>query len=223
MCGRFTLTLDVADLKEEFDLGNLPPDFGPRFNVAPSQPVAVVTNADQRDVELMRWGLIPSWAKDISIGNRLINARAETLLEKPSFRNAFQRRRCLILADGFYEWQKPQDKRGPTIPYYFQRAGRKPFAFAGMWEFWRSPEGEPLRSCTLITTTANALVSPVHDRMPVMFTGENCWDWLLKTQVEELNQMLAPFPADQMVAYPVSRLVNDPSVDAPEVLLPLAE
>lgn len=224
MCGRFTLTLNTDPLQEELHLGNFPPNWDgtPRYNVAPSTPVAVVSDANTRDVEMMRWGLVPSWAKDVSIGNRLINARAETLLEKPSFRNAFQRRRCLILADGFFEWKKPENKRDLTTPYYFQRDGRQPFAFAGLWEFWRSPEGEPLRSCTLITTTANSLVSPVHDRMPVMLTGENCWDWLEMTKVEDLQSLLLPFHADRMVCYPVSRLVNDPSVDAPEILLPLA-
>jgi putative SOS response-associated peptidase YedK len=224
MCGRFTLTLNTNDLQEELHIGDFPPNWGgSRFNIAPSQPVAVVADATSRDVEMMRWGLVPSWAKDVSIGNKLINARAETLMEKPSFRNAFQKRRCLILADGFFEWQKQENKRAPTVPYYFQRAGRKPFAFAGLWEFWRSPEGEPLRSCTLITTTANDLVAPVHERMPVMLTGETCWDWLQLTGTEDLAGLLVPFPADQMVSYPISRMVNDTGIDAPEVLLPVAE
>jgi putative SOS response-associated peptidase YedK len=223
MCGRFTLTLNVNELQEELKLGDIPPVWGARYNIAPSQPVAVVTDANSRKIEFMHWGLVPSWAKDISIGNRLINARAETLLEKPSFRTAFQRRRCLILADGFYEWKKSEGKRGLTIPYFFQRAERKPFAFAGLWEYWQSPEGDSLLSCTLITTKPNELVAPIHDRMPVMLTGKNCWDWLLKTHTDDLNRLLVPFPADEMIAYPVNRLVNDPSVDAPEVLLPLAE
>jgi putative SOS response-associated peptidase YedK len=223
MCGRFTLTLNVSSLQEELKLGDFPPDWGARYNIAPSQPVAVVTDANTRKIEFMRWGLVPSWAKDISIGNRLINARAETLLEKPSFRTAFQRRRCLILADGFYEWKKGDGKRGMNIPYFFQRAERKPFAFAGLWEFWQSPEGDSLLSCTLITTKPNELVAPIHDRMPVMLTGNNCWEWLLKSRTDDLTRLLAPFPAEEMIAYPVNRLVNDPSVDAPEVLLPLAE
>lgn len=221
MCGRFTLTLNVNDLQQELGIKDFPPDWSGRYNVAPSQPVAVVTDAVERDVEQMRWGLIPSWAKDASIGNRLINARAETLTEKPSFRNAFARRRCLVLADGFFEWKKPEDKRGAPQPYYFQRAERRPFAFAGLWEFWRSPEGDPVRSCTLITCQANELVSSVHERMPVMLTGDTCWEWLQRTRPDELMELLRPFPADQMVAYPISRLVNDPSLDAPEILLPV--
>ncbi len=223
MCGRFTLTLDANELKEELKLGDMPPDWGGRFNVAPSQPVAVVTDPTKRDVEMMRWGLVPSWAKDITIGNRLINARAETLVEKPSFRNAFQRRRCLILADGFFEWKKAENRRGQSEPYFFQRVGRKPFAFAGLWEFWKSPEGEPLRSCTLITTSANELVAPVHERMPVMLAGDRIWDWLQITGQPALLEMLAPYPAEDMVAYPVGKLVNDPTVDAPEILLPAGQ
>ncbi len=223
MCGRFTLTINQNDLKQDMGLGDFPPDWGERYNVAPSQPVAVVTDPQGRDVELMRWGLVPSWAKDISIGNRLINARAETLTEKPSFRSAFARRRCLILADGFFEWKKPEDRRGSPMPYYFQLAGRKPFAFAGLWEFWRSPEGDPLRSCTIITTQANGLVREVHERMPVMLAPDQMWDWLVKTSQPELADMLKPFPAEKMVAYPISRMVNDPARDVPEVLLPVAE
>jgi putative SOS response-associated peptidase YedK len=220
MCGRFTLTLDVDEVREELKLGDFPPDWGGRFNIAPTQPVAVVTDPGARNVEMMRWGLVPSWAKDVNIGNKLINARAETLTEKPSFRNAFQRRRCLILADGFFEWKKPENKRGQSEPYYFQRVGRKPFAFAGLWEFWKSPEGEPLRSCALITTTANDLVAPVHERMPVMLAGDGLWNWLQFTGQDALQELLVPFPADEMVAYPVGKLVNDPTVDAPEILLP---
>lgn len=223
MCGRFTLTLPVDEIREELKLGDFPPDWGERFNIAPSQSVAVVTDAGARAVEMMRWGLVPSWAKDVSIGNKLINARAETLVEKPSFRNAFQRRRCLILADGFFEWKKAENKRGRSEPYYFQREGRKPFAFAGLWEFWRSPEGEPLRSCTLITTSANALVAPIHERMPVMLAGDSVWDWLQLTSQDALLDLLRPFPAEEMVAYPVGKLVNDPTVDAPEVLLPAGD
>lgn len=224
MCGRFTLTLNVNEIQQEMGLGDFPPDWGGRYNVAPSQPVAVVVDPQQRNVEMMRWGLVPSWAKDVSIGNKLINARAETLTEKPSFRNAFARRRCLILADGFFEWKKPGKGRGGVpMPYYFQRKERKPFAFAGLWEFWRSPEGDPLRSCTLITTQANGLVAPVHDRMPVMLAGQASWDWLLNSRMEDLQAMLKPFPEEEMVAYPVSRMVNNPEVDSPEVLVPLAE
>jgi putative SOS response-associated peptidase YedK len=166
----------------------------------------------------MRWGLIPSWAKDESIGSKMINARSETLAEKPSFRNAYQRRRCLILSDGFYEWQK-QAGRG-SQPYYFSREDGKPFAFAGLWEFWKSPQGEDVLSCTIITTHANGVVSPVHERMPVMLTAGNAWDWLKPAPQEQLQQMLVPFPDELMTARPVSTLVNKPDVDSPALLHP---
>lgn len=221
MCGRFTLTLDPMELRQAFDLGDFPPEWIPRYNVAPSQPVAVVTDAAQRKVDFMRWGLVPSWAKDLSIGNKLINARSETVIEKPSFRSAFARRRCLILADGFFEWTKPDKATGlPAIPHYFQRRGGKPFAFAGLWELWRDPEGDSLRSCTIITCQANPLVAAVHERMPVMFDPRSAWDWLAERQPSDLLAMLRPYPAEEMTAHPVSRAVNDPKRDHPAVIQP---
>jgi putative SOS response-associated peptidase YedK len=219
MCGRFTIMIEVDDLKDEFHLEDIPADWKPRYNVAPSQSVAVITAEAQNRLEWMRWGLVPSWAKDISIGSKLINARAETVMEKPSFRQAFNRQRCLILADGFYEWQRPVGGKGAGIPHLFRRADGKPFAFAGLWEIWQPKEGgTPLRTCTIITCAANELVSPVHERMPVMLSGAACWDWLnARTQVESLS-LLLPYPAERMTSYPVSRLVNNPAVDTPEVV-----
>lgn len=222
MCGRFTLTLDPVELRQAFDLGEMPEEWIPRFNIAPSQPVAVVTDSKTRVVDFMRWGLVPSWAKDISIGNKLINARAETVTEKPSFRNAFARRRCLILADGFYEWHK-ENKKGPSIPYFFHMKDRSPFAFAGLWEFWQSPEGDGLKTCTIITTEANECVAPVHDRMPVILKPDTGWKWLDGGPVEELTKMLRPFPAEEMAAYTVSRMVNDPGKDSPALIRPQTE
>lgn len=221
MCGRFTLILEPDEIQTELDLGSMPPDLTPRYNVAPSQPVAVVIDANQRAVELFRWGLIPSWAKDATIGNRLINARAETLVEKPSFRNAFARRRCLVLADGFYEWDHSQGKtRGRATPYRFELADHRPFAFAGLWEFWKSPEGEPIRSCTLITCAANQLVGQYHDRMPVILDKAHLWDWLTETSLLALQGMLLPYPETAMRAYPVSALVNNPAIDTPDCIRP---
>lgn len=220
MCGRFTLTLDPVELRQAFDLGDMPEEWIPRYNIAPSQPVAVVADGKTRAVDFMRWGLVPSWAKDISIGNRLINARAETVMEKPSFRNAFARRRCLILADGFYEWQK-KDKKGPSVPYYFHLEDKKPFAFAGLWEFWKSPEGDALKSCTIITTDANEVVAPVHDRMPVILNPTTAWQWLEDAPGEALAGMLRPYPAGEMGAYVVSRMVNDPGKDGPALVNPV--
>ena len=146
MCGRFTLGVEPVELQEAFDLSEAPVDWVLRENIAPTQPVAVLASAETRRIEYMRWGLIPSWAKDISIGSKMFNARAETIQEKPSFKTAFARRRCLIPADGFYEWQKQE--KGPSKPFRFQLKGKQPFAFAGLWELWRSPEGDELKSCT---------------------------------------------------------------------------
>ena len=220
MCGRFTLFLDAETLREEFGLTEVPPDLSPRYNIAPSMQLAVVTSVESRKAEWMRWGLVPSWAKDPAIGNKMINARSETLTEKPSFRNAFQRRRCLILADGFYEWKRGEGK-GPSVPYYFHLVDNKPFAFAGLWEFWRSPDGEDLRTCTIITCAANSLVASVHDRMPVIFTAETADQWLAPAPVEKLQPLLAPLDAARMSAYPVSRAVNAPGYDSSELIRPV--
>ena len=221
MCGRFTLTLDPEEIREALQLGQFPPQWIPRYNIAPSQPIAAVTDAASRAVEFLRWGLVPSWAKDITIGNRLINARAETLNEKPSFRTALKKRRCLILADGFYEWKKSQQPRGASIPYYFQRKDSKPFAFAGLWEIWHSPEEDVLRSCTIITTEANGVVAPVHDRMPVILDASTAWKWMQDVPVESLLSYLKPYPADQMTTYQVQRDVNDPNIDNRSLITPL--
>lgn len=222
MCGRFTLTLDPVELRQAFNLGEMPEEWIPRYNIAPTQPVAVVTDAATRKVEFMRWGLVPSWAKDISIGSKLINARGETIAEKPSFRSAFAKRRCLVLADGFYEWQKTGAK-SPSIPYYIHIEDNSPFAFAGLWEFWRSPEGDGLTTCTIITTEPNARIAPIHDRMPVILNPQTAWEWLGTGTPEALLKLIKPYPAEELVAYRVSRMVNDPSKDTAALVKPQAE
>jgi putative SOS response-associated peptidase YedK len=199
----------------------MPADWVAHYNVAPSQPVAVVTEVVERKVERMRWGLVPSWAKDVSIGDRLINARSETLTEKPAFRSAFARRRCLILADGFYEWQKLEGTKPARIPFYFQLAGGHAFTFAGLWESWKAPEGQELRSCTIITCPANAAVAQVHERMPVILDRESCWKWLEDQRIPELQSLLAAYPADKMITFPVSRSVNDPARDSKDLVVPV--
>lgn len=218
MCGRYTITIDADSAREDLGIVQMPADFTPRFNVAPTQPIAVVADANTRAAEWMRWGLIPSWAKDPSIGSKLINARAETVNEKPSFRAAFAKRRCLILADGFYEWQKGAGAKGRSQPYYFRREDGKPFAFAGLWEFWKSPEGEPIRSATIITTAANDLVRPVHERMPVMLSGDDLWTWLEGASESDLLALLKPYPPEQMMRFPVSPMVNRPEYDRPDLI-----
>lgn len=218
MCGRFTITLDPGEFQEELDLSDLPSDFVPRYNVAPTQNVAVSRDFAAHKVEWMRWGLVPSWAKDPSIGVRMINARAETLQEKPSFREAFNRRRCLIVADGFYEWQKFAGKQ-PSIPNYFFLKGKKPFFFAGLWDQWQSPQGERMISCTIITGEPNELVRPIHDRMPVIFDRCSAWGWLDPTaQRTTLQSMLRPYPADKMESYPVSTLVNQAALESSQLI-----
>jgi putative SOS response-associated peptidase YedK len=224
MCGRFTLTAKPERLQEVFELQERPANLEPRYNVAPSQPVAVLTHPEERRVEMFRWGLIPSWAKDASIGNRLINARVETMAEKPAFRAAFARRRCLVLADGFYEWQR-SDNKSRSQPYYFRLSEGEPFAFAGLYEVWRDPAeaNEKVLSCTLITGPANERVARVHDRMPVMLTGEALWRWLdPDASPEALRNVLMPIGPERMEDYPVSTLVNKPSNDSAQLLEPVS-
>jgi putative SOS response-associated peptidase YedK len=222
MCGRFTLTLDPGDLREELDLGPIAVELYARFNIAPTQPVAVVTEADKRQVELFKWGLIPSWTKDPTIGSRLINARSETLAEKPSFRKAFERRRCLILADGFFEWAHAIEKTARKTPYYFHLVSGKAFTFAGLWEFWRSPSGEEIRSCTIITCPANERIAAFHDRMPVILPEAVRWKWLdPAAKPASLNSFLVPYPAGEIAYHPVSTMVNSPTVDDPACVLPV--
>jgi putative SOS response-associated peptidase YedK len=180
---------DPEELGQKLELGDLPPDLKSNSNIAPGTNIPVVLDAVDRNVKMFRWGLIPSWAKDVSVGYKMINARAETIDEKPSFRVAFQRRRCLIPADGFYEW-KIED--GHKYPYLFTLKDRKPFTFAGLWETWRSQEGGEINSCTIITTEPNSLVAQYHNRMPVILGYENRWRWLEERTKEELKAMLIP-------------------------------
>ncbi len=223
MCGRFTLTADPADLQEAFywvDFGNV--DITPRYNIAPTQGVAVVTNDGRNKLDFFTWGLVPSWAKDPSIGGRMINARSETLAEKPSFRNAYKRRRCLILADGFYEWTQNPGEKFKT-PMFIRMADRKPFAFAGLWEDWHSADGSRILSTTIITTQPNRLLAPIHNRMPVILPVEAYQKWLTSGEVpaSQLDPLLRPYNPDLMEAFPVSRLVNRPQNDTPECIRPV--
>lgn len=223
MCGRFALTADPSDLQEAFywvDFGNA--DISPRFNIAPTQPVPVVANDGTKKLDYFSWGLVPFWAKDPSIGARMINARAETLPEKPSFRNAFKRRRCLILADGFFEWKKEPNISGKT-PFFIQKKDGKPFAFAGIWENWNSPDGSQILSTAIITTEPNELVRPIHNRMPVILPDEAYATWLQTGEVdtERLSSLLKPYPSNDMKAYAVSRYVNSPKNDSKDCILPI--
>lgn len=221
MCGRFTLiaSMDELALRFRFDSEGL--DVKQAYNIAPTQDVLTLVEGDTRRAGYMRWGLIPRWAKKASIGSRMINARAETMAEKPSFRDSLRRRRCLVLADGFYEWQRMGGTKRPMR--IVMRSG-EPFAFAGLWSVWKDPEGNRIPSCTIITTTANELLSPVHDRMPVILSesAEELW---LDRGVEDpavLGSVLTPYADDAMETYEVSTLVNSVANDRPEVLEPMS-
>ena len=222
MCGRFIMTVDPAQLRDAFPWLDIREDWEPRYNIAPTQPVAVVTNRGDNRLDFFQWGLIPSWSKDPTIGNRLINARAETLAEKASFRNAYRRRRCLILADGFYEWKAEvgQKRKQPVL---IKMESGEPFGFAGLWETWNSPEGTQINSCTIITTEPNDLVREIHNRMPVILEKDAHALWLDPGEKgpQELQHLLKPYPAGEMVAFPVSTHVNSPNNDSPACVLPL--
>jgi putative SOS response-associated peptidase YedK len=223
MCGRFTITLEADAIRQGLGLKEMPQDWTQRYNVAPSQSIAVVDDAEERKIKWMKWGLIPSWAKDPTIGSKMINARSETIMEKPSFKGAFAKRRCLVVADGFYEWQKGAGPGGRAQPYLFKLEQGEPFTFAGLWEYWKSPQGEEINSCTIITCAANACVSPVHERMPVLLSGDAMWDWLEIENPLHLMGLLKPYPAEKMVRFPVSPQVNRTEFDSPELVTPVMQ
>lgn len=221
MCGRFSLSSTPQRLRERFALAAGTDDLAPRYNIAPSQPVPVIPNRTRRVLRPARWGLIPNWAKEAAIGNRMINARAETLAARPAFRAALERRRCLIPADGFYEWKRAG--RGMRVPFHIRRRDAEPFVFAGLWDLWHPPEGEPIASCTIITTDANDLVAPLHDRMPVILAPEAYDLWLKPAPLhaDTLLPWLVPCPPEWLEAYPVSSLVNSPANEDPACITPV--
>lgn len=222
MCGRFTLSTPLAILTGAFPWLSVPDQLPARYNIAPTQPVPVVPNNGANRLEYFQWGLIPFWAKDPKIGNKMINARAETIAEKPAYRSSLASKRCLVLADGFYEWRKTPGQKTKT-PYFISFKSGAPFAFAGLWDFWRNGDGSEVPSCTIITTDANELVRELHDRMPVILQSENVMKWIdpVKRRADELTPMLLPYPAGEMRAFPVSTLVNIPANDSPELIRPL--
>ena len=224
MCGRFTNSATPEQVKTEFKVGAKNPNvFEPRYNIAPSQMIDVVYELEtERILSQLKWGLVPDWAKDESIGNRMINARAETITEKPSFREAFKSRRCIIPASGFYEWQKKET--GAKKPFYFYLKDKDVFGFAGLWESWvDKTTGELLETCTIITTEANEVLKPVHERMPVILKSENYNEWLdakIK-DTDKIQKLLKPYPAKEMISHEVSRSVNIPDTNLPELILPI--
>ena len=222
MCGRFTLAVPAADVAEVLEVSELP-DLEPRFNIAPSQPVLAgrLNSVGQREAVYLKWGLVPRWADDPKIGYQLINARAETIATKPSFREAFRKRRCVVPADGFYEWQV----RGTQTkqPFRFRRRDSKPFLIAGLWERWERPGQEPSETCTLITTAANDLLRPFHDRMPVILDRTAAQVWLSPGPIEAtaVHDLLRPAPDDWLTYDAVSLRVNNPRIDDPSLIEPI--
>lgn len=214
MCGRFTQTHTAEAIAQTFDLDEIP-NWQPRYNIAPTQPIGAIVEPHR--FKFLRWGLIPSWAKDPTISNKLINARAETVSEKPSFRDAFKRRRCLIVADGYYEWKK---QAGKKQPFYFQLENHQPFAFAGLWERWNSPDGETVETCTIITTEANELAATVHDRMPVILS-EDEYDRWLDPGFQSAQSLLHPYISADLRSHPVPLTVNSPVHDSPDCIAEL--
>jgi putative SOS response-associated peptidase YedK len=241
MCGRYTSTSTVAELESVFEVDEVRAEPLPlRYNVAPTSPVYAVALSRPREDDQVkgphralgtfRWGLVPSWAKDPSVGNRMINARAEGITGKPAYRAAIARRRCLVPADAFYEWQKrtgPDGRPAGKLPFAIRRVDGQPMALAGIWEVWRDqadPEAEPLRTCAIVTTEANELMAPIHDRMPVILERENWAAWLdPETDAAVVERLMAPARPGVLEAYPVSTQVNKVTNDGPQLLEPLPD
>jgi len=218
MCGRYAFFSPAEAVKRTFAL-DLLPELKPRYNIAPTQSVAAlrVVEEGRRSLVMLHWGLVPHWAKERAIGNRMINARSETLAEKPAYRDAFRRRRCLVLADGWYEWQAAP---GGKQPWFVRLRDPRPIAFAGLWERWKDPAGELLESCSIVTCDASESIRKVHDRMPVVLPGES-WDrWMdpAYSDTEALSKILAPYDAKALKAWQVSRLVNAPKNEGPKLI-----
>ena len=241
MCGRYTSTSTVADLASVFQVDEVRAEpLPPRYNVAPTLPVYAVAltrpkaeepdKGPRRALGTFRWGLVPSWAKDVSVGNRMINARAEGITGKPAYRQAVARRRCLIPADAFYEWQRRTGRDGRPagkLPYAVRRRDERPMALAGIWEFWRhpdEPDAPPVRSCAIVTTRANTLMAPIHDRMPVVLEPDAWAAWLdPTTDMAVVEGLMVPAAEGVLEAYPVSSQVNDVRNDGPQLLDPLPD
>jgi putative SOS response-associated peptidase YedK len=220
MCGRFAQRTPAKTLAREYRVDDIP-DIEPRYNIAPAQDIlSVRRTGERREAALIKWGLVPSWAKDTSIGAKLINARSEMITEKPSFREAFKRRRCIIPADGFYEWQRTGGKKQP---YFFHMRDGHPFGFAGLWEKWRAADGRLLETCAILTTEANETLKPVHDRMPVILHPDGYDLWLDDDlrKLDLVKELLCPYPSSEMLSHPVSTNVNSTNIEGMDLIKPL--
>jgi len=207
MCGRFSIAKERDEIEDRFEIHIDPAMFTKNYNAAPSQILPIITNEEQEQASFHKWGLIPHWAKDETIGNKLINARGETIAEKPSFRDAAEKRRCLVITDGFYEWQR---SGGEKQPYRITLADESLFTFAGLWESWKAEDGREVRTFTIITTEPNELMKPIHNRMPVMLTPDNERVWISDESLEDVMHLLKPYDEKEMNAYPVTKKVNSP-------------
>jgi putative SOS response-associated peptidase YedK len=219
MCGRFVLIANPEIVQQSFNLSAPPAEMQPRYNIAPTQPVMVITNENPTEVTYHKWGLIPSWAKDMSMASKMINARSESAADKPSFRSAFRRRRCLIPTDGFYEWQEHGKEK---TPMFVHRPNREVYGMAGLWEIWHDPDGGELRTCTILTTEANTFMQQYHHRMPVIIHPEDYALWLSPDEepLPVLQGLMKAYDADGLEAYPVSKAVNKVSNDSPQLMEP---
>lgn len=225
MCGRFTIISDPINyqLEFDFDLGeDIKNNWKSRYNVSPTQFIPVVGDAINRKVTLMQWGLVPAWAKGKKAKLNLINVRSETIIEKPFFRKLIEKGQlCFILADGFYEWKKHSQKGQPKTPYYFHLKTKKPLALAGIWDVWKTSDDQMFRSCAIITCAPNLLIGAVHNRMPVILNSNSAWEWISQKSPAQLLSLLKPYPEEELISFPVSRLVNNPAVNSPECILPV--
>jgi len=221
MCGRFEIHSAIEIIAKIFGIDEWDIDYMPSYNVAPSQDIIIAIDKGKRQLIKSRWGFLPSWAKDISDGYKMINARAESVAEKPSFKQAFHKQRCLVLADGFFEWKKEGKIKKP---YLIRLKSEQPFAMAGLYNKWISPDGEEIMTNTIITTESNDLIRPLHDRMPVILPEDNYADWLISDIVDpsSLLKMLKPYPSDELEVYEVTSKVNSPAVNTPENIQRLA-
>ena len=216
MCGRFQLSVKGKHISERFNVEVFDEMYSPNYNCAPSQKLPIITNTDPGKLSFFQWGLIPFWAKDPKISFKLINARGETLSKKPAFRSAFEKRRCLIPANGFYEWRK-KDK----TPFRIFLKNESLFALAGIWESWKDAQGREINSFSIITTKPNKLMESIHDRMPVILPREYEEAWLKESNSAQLSKLLIPFESAKMEAYPISKKVNSPKNNSPEIVLPV--
>jgi putative SOS response-associated peptidase YedK len=221
MCGRFTF-FHPQDLGDRFGVSGQLPLFAPAYNIAPTAAVPVITAHSPNRVSLMRWGLVPYWAKDPNSGYKTINARAEGIQDKPTFRKPIRSQRCLVPANGFYEWQRVNESgKEVKVPHYIHLLDQETFAFAGLYDIWHDAEDREMVTFAIVTTEPNELMATIHNRMPVILPRENEARWLdQSTDLDQVLAMLAPYPADRMVAYPISRLVNSPANNGPDLIAP---